>query len=157
LCSSSSSLQPTLRLLTTAAGSFPIALIMLRSKSCLHHLHSYIRCNLSRLPKAQKPRLNSELVLNLKLVGYPCVATDYNNTHVNYPLKRFQVFIDCLRSLHNIFYERTSTIGSKLETSIPCPPISRFCRAGGEGKRRAYLFVAGEGHNEDLGIWRRYR
>ena len=28
-------------------------------------------------------------------------------------------FIDCLRSSHNIFYERTSTIGSKSETSIP--------------------------------------
>jgi hypothetical protein len=37
------------------------------------------------------------------------------------------------------------------------PPLPRFHRAGTEGKRRAYLFVAGEGHNEDLDIWKRHR
>jgi hypothetical protein len=28
------------------------------------------------------------------------------------------------------------------------PPLQRFRRAGGEGKRWIYLFVAGEGHDE---------
>jgi hypothetical protein len=42
------------------------------------------------------------------------------------------------------------------------PPLPRFHRArmegkGREGKRRAYLFVAREGHDEDIGIWRRHR
>jgi hypothetical protein len=37
------------------------------------------------------------------------------------------------------------------------PPLLMFHREGGEGKRRTYLFVAGEGHDEDLGIWRRHR
>jgi hypothetical protein len=26
------------------------------------------------------------------LVGCPCVATAYNNTHVNYPPKKFKIF-----------------------------------------------------------------
>jgi hypothetical protein len=39
-----------------------------------------------------------------KLVGYPCVATAHNNTHVKYLPKRSQdFFIYCLRFLHNIF------------------------------------------------------
>jgi hypothetical protein len=38
------------------------------------------------------------------LVRCPCVATAYNNTHVNYPPKKIsRFFIDCLRSLYNIF------------------------------------------------------
>jgi hypothetical protein len=62
----------------------------------------------------------------IKLVGYPCVATTHNNTHVNYAPKRSQYFfIDCLRSSHNIFYERTSTIDSKSETLIPRLPTSK--------------------------------
>jgi hypothetical protein len=32
------------------------------------------------------------------------------------------------------------------------PPLPRFRIAGGEGMRRAYLFVAGEGHDEDMDI-----
>jgi hypothetical protein len=75
-----------------------------------------------------------------------------------YPRKLFtkksqRFFIDCLRFSHNIFYECTGTIGSKSEIPIPrLPPLSRFRRAGGEGKRRSYMFVAGEGHDEVLGI-----
>jgi hypothetical protein len=38
-----------------------------------------------------------------KLVACPCVATAYNNTHVNYPPKKFKNFIDGLRSPYNIF------------------------------------------------------
>jgi hypothetical protein len=37
------------------------------------------------------------------------------------------------------------------------PLLSRFRRAKSEGKRWAYPFVAGEGHDEDLSIWRRHR
>jgi hypothetical protein len=39
-----------------------------------------------------------------ELVGYPCVATAHNNTHVNYPQKDLNIFIDCLRSPYNIFF-----------------------------------------------------
>jgi hypothetical protein len=38
------------------------------------------------------------------LVGCPCIATTYNNTHVNYPQKNSNFFINCLRSPYNIFY-----------------------------------------------------
>jgi hypothetical protein len=37
------------------------------------------------------------------------------------------------------------------------PQLPRFRRVEVKGNRRTYLFVAGEGHAEDLGIWRRYR
>jgi hypothetical protein len=48
---------------------------------------------------------------------------------------------------------RTGTIGSKSGTPIPrLPHFQGFVEQ--EGKRQAYLFVAGEGHDEDLGIWR---
>jgi hypothetical protein len=33
-----------------------------------------------------------------------------------------RLFIDCLRFSHNIFYERTGTVDSKLETPIPRLP-----------------------------------
>jgi hypothetical protein len=49
---------------------------------------------------------------------------------------------------------RTGTIGSKSGTHPSPPTLPRFCRAGREGKRQAYLFVAGEGHDKDLCIWR---
>jgi hypothetical protein len=36
----------------------------------------------------------------------PYVVTAYNNTHVNYTSKKIQdFFIDCLRSLYNIFFD----------------------------------------------------
>jgi hypothetical protein len=61
-------------------------------------------------------------------------------------------FINCLRSLYNIFYERTVTIGSKSEPNPSPPPLPMFRRAGGEGKRQTYMFVVGEGHDKDLDI-----
>jgi hypothetical protein len=62
--------------------------------------------------------------------------------------KILRFFINCFGSLHNIFYERTGTIGSKSETTIPRPLVPRFYRAGGEGKSQTYMFVVGEGHDE---------
>jgi hypothetical protein len=47
---------------------------------------------------------------------------------------------------------QTGTIGSKLATPCLASPLPRFRRAGRERKRRAYMFVAGEGHDEDLDI-----
>jgi hypothetical protein len=72
------------------------------------------------------------------LVGYLCVATAHNNTHLNYPPKRSQdFFIDCLRSSHNLFYERTGTIGSKSKTRIPrLPHFQGFVEQEGKGKGR---------------------
>jgi hypothetical protein len=32
-----------------------------------------------------------------------------------------------------------------------------FHKARGEGKRRTYIFIAEEGRDEDLSIWRRHR
>jgi hypothetical protein len=55
-----------------------------------------------------------------KLVGYPCVATAHNTTK---KISRF--FIECLRTSHNIFYERTSTIDSKSETPSLASPTSK--------------------------------
>jgi hypothetical protein len=53
---------------------------------------------------------------------------------------------------------QTGTIGNKSGTLHPSPhPLPRFRRARREGKRRAYLFVGGEGHDEDLDIWMRHR
>jgi hypothetical protein len=52
---------------------------------------------------------------------------------------------------------RTGTIGSKSGTPSLASPLPRFRRAEREGKRRAYLFVAGEGHDKDLGIWRQHK
>jgi hypothetical protein len=52
---------------------------------------------------------------------------------------------------------RTGTISSKLVTPSLASTLPRFCRAGREGKRRAYMFVAEEGHDEDLSIWRQHR
>jgi hypothetical protein len=44
-------------------------------------------------------------------------------------------FIDCLRFSHNIFYERTSTIGSKLETLIHrLPHFQGFVEQEGKGR-----------------------
>jgi hypothetical protein len=52
---------------------------------------------------------------------------------------------------------RTGTIGSNRDPHPSSPPLPRFRRVGREGKRWAYLLVAGEGHDEDLGILRRHR
>jgi hypothetical protein len=38
------------------------------------------------------------------LVGCPCVATAYNNTYVNYSLKKFQDFLLIVSALHIIFF-----------------------------------------------------
>jgi hypothetical protein len=38
------------------------------------------------------------------LVGYPCVATAHNNTHVNYPLKTSQDFLLVVSTLLIIFF-----------------------------------------------------
>jgi hypothetical protein len=44
-------------------------------------------------------------------------------------------FINCLRSSHNTFYERTGTIGSKSETSIPrLPHFQGFVEHEGKGR-----------------------
>jgi hypothetical protein len=44
-------------------------------------------------------------------------------------------FIDCLRSSHNIFYERTGTIGSKSETPVPrLPHFQGFVEQEGKGR-----------------------
>jgi hypothetical protein len=45
------------------------------------------------------------IVEKIILVGCPCIATAHNNTHVNYPPKISNFFIDC--SPHNIFYLNT--------------------------------------------------
>jgi hypothetical protein len=48
------------------------------------------------------------------------------------------------------------TIGSKLGT--PIPRLSHFQGfVDQEGKMQSYLFVAGEGHDKDMDIWRRHR
>jgi hypothetical protein len=48
------------------------------------------------------------------------------------------------------------TIGSKSGTTIPRLHTSKVSksRKGREGKRQTYLFIAGEGHDKELGIWR---
>jgi hypothetical protein len=38
------------------------------------------------------------------LVGCPCVATAYNNTHVNYPSKKFQNFLLIVSALCIIYF-----------------------------------------------------
>jgi hypothetical protein len=38
------------------------------------------------------------------LVGCPCVATAYNNTHVNYPSKKFQDFVLIVSALCIIYF-----------------------------------------------------
>jgi hypothetical protein len=38
------------------------------------------------------------------LVGCPCVATAYNNTHVNYPSKKFQDFLLIVSALCIIYF-----------------------------------------------------
>jgi hypothetical protein len=44
-------------------------------------------------------------------------------------------FIGCLHSSHNIFYERTSTIGNKSETLIPrLPHFQGFIEQEGKGR-----------------------
>jgi hypothetical protein len=44
-------------------------------------------------------------------------------------------FIDCLRSSHNIFHERTGTIGSKSETpSLASPHFQGFIEQEGKGR-----------------------
>jgi hypothetical protein len=43
-----------------------------------------------------------------RLVGCPCVATAYNNTHVNYPPKKFQDFLLIVSALHIIFFDLTN-------------------------------------------------
>jgi hypothetical protein len=52
-------------------------------------------------PHTHITRVNS--FISLELVGCSCVATAYNNTHVNYPQKISRFFIDCIRSPYNIF------------------------------------------------------
>jgi hypothetical protein len=85
-------------------------------------------------------------------------VTAHNNTYINYPPKRSQDFLLVVSTLRIIFfYEHRGIIGSKSETPItPLPHFQGFIEQG-EGKRRTYLFVTGEGHDEDLGIWRRHR
>jgi hypothetical protein len=75
-------------------------------------------------------------VYEVLLVDYPCVATAHKNTHINYPPKRSQdFFIDCLRSSYNMFYERTGTISSKIETPIPrLPHFQGFVEQEGKGR-----------------------
>jgi hypothetical protein len=46
----------------------------------------------------------SPLVIQYILVGYPCLATDHNNTHVNYPPKRSQDFLLDISTLRIIFF-----------------------------------------------------
>jgi hypothetical protein len=49
--------------------------------------------------------------------------------------KILRFFIDCLRSPHNIFYERMSTIGSKSETPITrLPHFQGFVEQEGKGR-----------------------
>jgi hypothetical protein len=44
----------------------------------------------------------------LTLVGCPCIATDHNNTHVNYSQKRFQDFLLIVYVLRIIFFYLTN-------------------------------------------------
>jgi hypothetical protein len=37
-------------------------------------------------------------------IGYPCVATAHNNTHVNYPPKRSQDFLLIVSAIRIIFF-----------------------------------------------------
>jgi hypothetical protein len=61
-----------------------------------------------------------KLTYTVILVGYSCVATAHNNTHVNYPPKRSQYFLLVVSALHIIFfYKRTGTISSKSGTLVP--------------------------------------
>jgi hypothetical protein len=46
----------------------------------------------------------SPLVIQYILVGYPCVATAHNNTHVNYPPKISQDFLLVVSTLRIIFF-----------------------------------------------------
>jgi predicted membrane protein len=48
--------------------------------------------------------LMSELNYSEWLVGCPCVATAYNNTHINYPPKKFQDFLLIASVLCIIFF-----------------------------------------------------
>jgi hypothetical protein len=48
--------------------------------------------------------------------------------------------------------QRTGTRQQMRDSHPSPPPLLRFRRAGREGKRQAYLFIAGEGHDKDLGI-----
>jgi hypothetical protein len=45
-----------------------------------------------------------ELLHKYKLVGCPSVATAYNNTHVNYPSKKFQDFLLIVSALCIIYF-----------------------------------------------------
>jgi hypothetical protein len=48
------------------------------------------------------------------------------------------------------------TIDNKSWTPIPrLPHFQGFVEQ--EGKRQSYMFIAGEGHDEDMDIWRRHR
>jgi hypothetical protein len=86
------------------------------------------------------------------------VATAHNNTHVNYPPKRSQDFLLVVSTLHIIFFMNHGYHRQQIrDPPSLASPLLRFRRAGGEEKRRAYLFVAREGHDEDLGIWSRHR
>jgi hypothetical protein len=59
----------------------------------------------------------------LEILGYPCVATPHNNTHINHPPKKSQDFLLIVSALRIIFfYECTGNIGSKSETPIPRLP-----------------------------------
>jgi hypothetical protein len=49
----------------------------------------------------QHPSISHPLYI---LVGYPCVATAHNNTHVNYPQKRSQDFLFIVSALRIIFF-----------------------------------------------------
>jgi hypothetical protein len=92
------------------------------------------------------------------LVGYPCVATTHNNIHVNYPPKRSQDFLLIVSVLCITFLWTHGYHRQQIRDPHPLPPpLPRFRRARGEGKRRTYMFLAREGYDEDLGIWRRHR
>jgi hypothetical protein len=55
------------------------------------------------LPEQQLGEGKCPLTYYVLLVGCPCVATAYNNIHVNHSPKKLKFFIDCLRPLYNIF------------------------------------------------------
>jgi hypothetical protein len=92
-------------------------------------------------------------LIKIILVAYPCVATTHNNINVNYPPKRSQDFLLIIFALCIIFLWMHRYHGQQIRDPHPSPPpLPRFRRAGGEGKIQTYLFVAREGHNEDLDI-----
>jgi hypothetical protein len=58
----------------------------------------------ARMSKYQKKGCTVMLYKRI-LVGCPCVATAYNNTHVNHPPKKFQDFLLTVSALRIIFFD----------------------------------------------------